>query len=104
MKIGKLVVGGLIGLLLTPVAGFLAMVSGGAGHGSYALAKIVFPYTMLAALSYGERITPALIVVALAQFPLYGLAVGYAALNNQGKFDGAVILGVHATMVLCCFK
>ncbi len=78
-------------LAVTPVALLLGVGSAGAGHGNYRLAMILFPYTLLST-SFFDSITPPFIILAIIQFPLYGLALGYA--NEKGRL-------VSMSMVLC---
>jgi hypothetical protein len=71
----------LIGLAFGAVVGVLcllvAVFAAGAGHGTYLPAKILFPFAMLASV-LGRSITFPYVVLALAQFPLYGLLLGAA--------------------------
>ena len=71
-----------ISLLATPCFLLLGILSGGAGHGTYFLTKILFPFTMISAIIFGT-ITMPFILLAVAQFPLYGVAFGIA--NIKGK-------------------
>lgn len=62
------------GLLVMPIAATLGVVSAGAGHGDYLLAKVLFPFTMLSTFFLGS-ITLPFVLIALAQFPVYGWLV-----------------------------
>jgi len=73
----------MVSLFLTPIALLLGVGSGGAGHGDYRLAMMLFPYTMLSTFVF-DSITVPSIVLAIIQFPLYGIALGYA--NQRGRF------------------
>ena len=88
----------LIGISVVPLASAAAILSGGAGHGDYLFAKLLFPYTMLLAGLAGS-ITYPLIGLALFQFPLYGLAVGSF---NLAKAT-ACLFALHAVAALLCF-
>jgi hypothetical protein len=79
----------IVSLLLTPIALLLGVGSGGAGHGDYRLAMMLFPYTMLSTFVF-DSITVPFIVLAIIQFPLYGIALGYA--NQRGRFVRVAIL------------
>ena len=61
-----------VSVLFTPVALGLGIMSAGAGHSNYFLAKILFPYTMLSTVSY-DAITISFIFIAVVQYPIYGL-------------------------------
>jgi hypothetical protein len=71
-----------LGILMTPVAAMLGIISGGAGHGDYLLAKLLFPFTMLSTLALGS-ITPPFVLLALAQFPAYGWLVGNSVRRSR---------------------
>lgn len=76
-------------LIVTPVALLLGVGSAGAGHGDYRLAMLLFPYTLLSAALF-DSITPLFILLAIIQFPLYGVALGYA--NEKGRLVPVAIL------------
>lgn len=82
----------IVSLVLTPFLLLLGVGSGGAGHGDYRLAMMLFPYTMLSTAIF-DSITVPFIALAIIQFPLYGVALGYA--NQRGRFGWvAILLGV----------
>lgn len=76
-------------LTLTPIALLLGVGSAGAGHGDYRLPMILFPYTLLSTALF-DSITPPFIILAVVQFPLYGVALGYA--NEKGRLVSAATL------------
>jgi len=59
------------GALFGMVAAVAALALAGDGHGSFVLAAIYFPYALLGS-SLVRQIGPVMIVVALAQYPVYG--------------------------------
>ncbi|MDQ3817399.1 MAG: hypothetical protein M3362_06880 [Acidobacteriota bacterium] len=71
------------------------------GHGDYFLAKLLFPFTMLSTIPFGS-ITVPFILLAVAQFPAYGVVLGRA--NEKGRFMPAacVVLAVHALAAATC--
>ena len=93
-----------IGLLVTFPTVFLAMISGGAGHGDYGLARLFFPYTMLLWLQSGGPFTTPLMILSLAQFPLYGLAIGLCGKSAKAVWVTVAIFLAHAVAVLLCFR
>jgi hypothetical protein len=94
------------GIVVAPVAMFLAVASSGAGHGGYEFAKLLFPYSMLLTLTTGNTITDPLIAMAWTQFPVYGLLLAGAALNSSRALRYASIgIGtLHAIGVIACFS
>ena len=89
-------------LAATPVCLFLGVASGGAGHGDYVLARILFPFTMLAALLPGSITTP-LVVLAVAQYPFYGIILGAANVKRKLEHAALVLLGAHVLFAVACF-
>ena len=73
------------------------MASGGAGHGDYLLARLLFPLPMLSTHLF-QMITPAAIAVAAIQFPIYGWLVGYAAQKEKRRW-ALFPLCFHAVML-----
>ena len=70
--------GVICGILITPPAIFLAILSGGAGHGDYILARILYPYSCWS-MSLSEQVkVPGMIGLACIQLPLYGWLIGVA--------------------------
>jgi hypothetical protein len=76
-------------LIVTPIALLLGVGSAGAGHGDYRLAMILFPYTLLSTAVF-DSITLPFIILAIIQFPLYGIVLAYA--NEKGRFVSMSIL------------
>jgi hypothetical protein len=92
MKTQSFLIPVIVSLILTPIALLLGVGSAGAGHGDYRLAMLLFPYTMLSTAVF-DSITFPFIVLAIIQFPLYGIALGYA--NQRGRFGlFAILVGV----------
>ena len=92
----------ILSLVATPVCLFLGVASGGAGHGDYVLARILFPFTMLSA-SLFDSITVPFIVLGVIQFPLYGIALGAANVRAKLPPASAVLLAAHALFAVACF-
>ena len=83
---------------LTPFMWFLGLMSAGAGHGDYFLAKILFPYTLL----YWQLFTSSrelFYVVAIIQYPAYGLSMGVANLYRKSLIFGVALAVVHIAFV-----
>jgi hypothetical protein len=82
-------------LVATPLFLLAAVASAGAAHGSYLLAKILFPFTMLSTLVFGSIVAPA-IALAVLQFPFYGFILGRAKVKGGFRTRAAVLLlGTH---------
>src|SRR5688572_27711113 len=89
-------------LIVTPIALLLGIGSAGAGHGDYRLAMILFPYTLLSA-SVFDSITPPFIILAIIQFPIYGVALGYAHEKGRLLSMSIVLCVVHSIALATMF-
>lgn len=92
----------IIGVLLTPVCLLLAIASGGAGHGDYFYAKLLYPYAMLSALIF-DSLTIPFILFGVLQFPLYGAVCDLFAAKGRAWTVGAALIIMHALAVALCF-
>jgi len=89
-------------LVVTPVCLFLGIAASGMGHGSYFLTKLLFPFTMLSAVLAGSIKTP-LIWLAVAQYPFYGVILGFANKRDKLQRFAWIVAAVHALMAVVCF-
>lgn len=98
-----MIVGLVIGLVVEAVALFLAILSGGIGHGDYAAARALFPVPMLTTLLEGDTIGPLSMTLALAQFPLLGALAGYC--RARARKAPLIAVGiVHLAAVATAFS
>lgn len=87
------------GVVAGAVAIVVALSSAGGGHGSYGLAAVLFPYTMISTRFFGS-ITPPFMVLAVIQFPVYGAVIAWAG-DRGGKWKVlAAIAAVHAVAAI----
>jgi hypothetical protein len=86
----------IVSLVVTPLALLLGIASAGAGHGDYIWAKILFPYTMLSTFLF-QSITAPFILLAILQFPLYGLILAFA---NERKRLGSLAIVLAMAHIL----
>lgn len=103
MRYNLILVGSLGGAATGVAALFLAWESAGGGHGTYFLAKCLFPYTMYLAKAHTGRISAPLLTIALLEFPAYGFAIGWAASRGRMKVALATILILHVVALALCF-
>ena len=99
-KYRRPVTGLLIGAAITPLAIASVIPSAGAGHGTYWMAKVLFPYTMLLAGLNDDSITHPMLALGLIQFPIYGLAL---AMSSVKRTIGILLL-VHVVFATLCFS
>ena len=92
----------IISLVATPICLFLGMASGGAGHGSYFLAKVLFPYTMLSTTLF-RSITAPFILLAVIQILFYGIILGAANAKDRFLPLAGTVLAAHILAVAACF-
>jgi hypothetical protein len=81
--------------VIAPFAFLVGAASVGAGPGNYMPAVLLFPFSMLLTAAIGFSWIP-FMLIAVVQFPLYGLALGYA--NERGHLFGRafVLIAIHA--------
>ena len=94
--------GAIGGALLEVPALFLAVLSGGLGHGHYVFARALFPVPMLATLLEGDTIGPISQGLAFGQFPLYGAVLGLVAAYQKWRPLHALI-GIHLIAAVVAF-
>jgi hypothetical protein len=104
MRSFKIVLEVLTVLMVTLFAAVLAVASGGAGHGHYLMARLLFPHSMLLTRLTGDTIAVPLIALALVQFPLYWIVVRKAIRGSVGWDAVALLGGAHAIAVVLCFS
>jgi len=92
----------LLGVAVTPVFLFIAVVAMGGGHGTYYAAKTLFPRTMMAT-SVTKEITTPFIVLAFAQYPIYGILLDVARAKGGGRPAALALLAVHVLAVMLAF-
>lgn len=95
-----------VGMALGSVIGMAALgaaiLSGGAGHGDYGAARLLFPASMLMTRVEGS-IGILATAIALLQFPLYGALLGWSRARASW---GALILvaALHVAGAILCFS
>ena len=89
----------LVGLCATPIALLLALLSGGAGHGDYVPARLLYPIPMLVTLLTNNTITSLSVGLAVAQFPAYGV---FAA--SGGRIRWLALGIIHAVAIAAAFS
>jgi hypothetical protein len=87
---------------LTPFMLFLGLMSAGAGHGDYFLAKILFPYTLFSTAVF-DSIEPPFMLLTLIQYPAYGVVIGLANVRQKLILSGGALALVHALAVVGAF-
>lgn len=99
---GLLGIGAAWGLLATLPAIAAAMLSGGAGHGDYIAARILFPFSILLTLVEGS-IGIVGITIAVLQFPLYGAVLNWSLAREQFR-PLIALAAVHFIAAMICFS
>jgi hypothetical protein len=98
-------IGGAIGLAVTVPALAMAIASGGAGHGTYAAARLLYPIPMLLTRISGDEIGFLSSVIALLQFSIYGAVTGWHVGIRQprSRIYLTALLLAHGAAALACF-
>jgi hypothetical protein len=92
----------LLSTLFTPILAVVVVVAAEGGHGSYYLAKMLFPYTM-ASTAFTSYITRPIVCLGVLQFPAYGLILDWArSTGRQGQYAIAFV-GIHLGFVALAF-
>ena len=89
-------------VLATPVLLFVTVLAAGGGHGSYWLAKLLFPWTM-AATAFTREIAQPFVAVAVAQYPVYGIVLDWVRSAGQLKSGMLALAGAHLAAVILAF-
>lgn len=89
-------------VLVQAITMAMAVVASGAGHGSYALARIFFPFTMLSTI-FNSRIDGMYLAVGLLQYLFYGLVFWAAVKLKRAKPAIAMLLTIHGLVVFAVF-
>jgi len=90
------------GVLVGLAAVVAAIASAGAGHGNYVAARALFPVPMLLTFYQGDSFGLLSMIVALAQFPFYGVLVAW----TYGRKSSVPLLTVSLVHLLAgaiCF-
>lgn len=90
-----------IGIIFTCPAILAAIMSAGAGHGSYITARVLFPFAMLVSQLEGS-IGPVAMSVGLLQFPLYGALLGRTV--GEKTTTTWLVTTAHLVATLACFS
>ncbi|HEY6095762.1 MAG TPA: hypothetical protein VIU93_12500 [Gallionellaceae bacterium] len=89
-------------LIIEVAAISIVVFTGGAGHGTYAPARVLFPYAMLSTVLHGT-INDAFILFSCLQFPLYGVISFLALKSDRTKPIIGILIAVHLVAVFLSF-
>ena len=89
-------------VVVTPILLFVTVAAAGGGHGTYYLAKILFPYTMAATAFTGAIVQP-FIAAAFVQYPLYGTILDWRRSAGRFKPGLLALAATHLVAVLLAF-
>ena len=92
----------LLFVLATPALLFVVVLAAGGGHGTYGLAKTLFPWTMMAT-AVTKSITQPFIVLGIAQYPLYGIILDFARATGRFKPAALTLLAAHFSAMMLAF-
>ncbi|WP_269525990.1 hypothetical protein [Coraliomargarita parva] len=94
--------GTLVGILVTPVALLLSIMSAGAGHGNYLAAKFLYPYSMVSTYFFESIMLP-FVVLAFVQYPVYGCLFGRAYVAKKERFAAWSVCVLHVVCVVLLY-
>ena len=84
----------IVALILTPLLLVAAFIPCGVGHGNCLLWGVLFPYALLVGDGFLS------LTSTIAQFPLYGLALGSAGRRGKSYLVGGILLVIHVLAVV----
>ena|SRR5438105_15591245 len=89
-------------VLITPVLLFIVFLAGGGGHGTYWLAKTLFPWTMMSTAVTKSIVQP-FIALAFVQYPLYGIILDVARATSRLTPAAPTLAAAHVAAVMLAF-
>ncbi|MEK7952061.1 hypothetical protein [Luteolibacter soli] len=100
------VIGAISGAILTPFTMLFAIVSAGAGHGDYILARILYPSSCLILDSNvpDSFRVPSICGLACIQLPIYGWVLGNALEKKQLPLTMGLMIGIHSIVAALTFR
>jgi hypothetical protein len=102
-RLVRVAIGTAIGVAVSLPALLAALVSAGAGHGHYEAARALYPVPLLLTRYMAGLPESFLLIVVCAQFPLYGLLIGWPR-GRRMLIPLLVIAIVHASAAVACFS
>src|SRR5689334_14725699 len=94
----SIVVAALVGIALSVVSLGVAIQAAALGHGTYLPAILLFPWSMALSALAGSIAIP-LIILAVVQFPAYGVMIGMTDGSQQRRAVGLLVAHVLAAGV-----
>lgn len=95
----RTVIGMLSGAVATPIALLLALMSAGAGHGHYTIARLIYSFPMLLTRVTHNTIETPSILIAIVQLPLYGFLW-----DRRQWLILAAAIAIHVIAAALCFR
>jgi drug/metabolite transporter (DMT)-like permease len=89
-------------VLYTPIFAIIALLTTGAGHGTYFVMKILYPYTMLSTFIF-NKILIAIFFAGLLQYLFYGIILTIADKKGAKKLFTFWIAVIHFISSVLCF-
>jgi hypothetical protein len=95
----------LLSIVITPLFLLIALGSGGVGHGTYGAVLLIFPFASLSAVVLDRFFDATLVMILMAvlQFPAYGVVVGICARKDLVSVVMVGIVAVHIVFSLLAF-
>jgi hypothetical protein len=93
----RLAIGGAVGAVVGALA--ISMGAAGAGHGTYIPAAVLFPVSMLIAVSSGN-VNAVAATLAVMQYPIYGVTV---AGERSSPLRWLALISFHLLLALLSF-
>jgi hypothetical protein len=102
-RTSRMLWGFVVGVAVTPITAYLALLSTGGGHGDYIVVHALYPFTLLI-LPYvaGSLFAPIVVAIGLLQFPVYGTVVAAAPTRRWQVCRAVIVCVIHLVAVYLC--
>ncbi len=93
-------------IYVTPILAFITLFSIGGGHGTVALFKLLYPYSIFAgviATDNGSSLMETIFFVGFSLYLIYGIILTIAQRYNKLSDTIIMLSAVHLAMSLMCY-
>jgi len=89
-------------IILTPILAFIALLTGGAGHGVYIIIKLFYPYSVLMMIILNDNMDEIFFSIGLLLYIFYGVILTIAERKGKLRKTAIIIVTVHLVAFILC--